>query len=293
MGIRGPKPVDVGLLSRWEFEFYKGFHMLRDGMPFPPKQGPQTGLNAVELRTFLKQLRKMSEDHYLLTTRRLSREMGEKINLVRPPTREDRWWAQQSRDQEIQWIEGILQPRAIQAQAERVKIWKDLMQVNTDSAIRKVCGRWAQLREVRGAVTPFSEHIAQNAAKFLLMKRNKRFPRSSYGDDARLEYFARGMAGVMLGVSPMTAIERLRNMKHQPGGPMWQTRHGDDALPDNEQYCACWRCSIERSNKIGRITHPRYENGLSVFMEIARTTKVPREWRDFRSTMSVPEAVLK
>jgi hypothetical protein len=278
MGKRGPKPVDVGVLTRWEFEFYKAFHMLRDGMRLPLK-GPQTGLTSTELRAFLKLLKKMSGDHYLLTTRRLTREMGEKINLVRPPTRVERWWAQESRDQEIQWIESMLQPRTIQAQAERGKIWKDLMELNTESAIRRACSRWAQLRDIRGAVTPFPDHVAQNATKFLLMKRNKRFPRSSYGDDARLEYLARGMAGVMLGLSPMTAIERLRNMKHKRGGPMWQTRHQDHALPDNEQYCACWRCSIERSNKIGKATHGWYENGLRVLMELARTTKVPTEWR--------------
>jgi hypothetical protein len=46
-------------------------------------------------------------------------------------------------------------------------------------------------------------------------------------------YLARGMAGVMADVSPMTGIERLRNMKHRRGGPFWSQR---------EQRCGCWRC---------------------------------------------------
>ena len=73
------------------------------------------------------------------------------------------------------------------------------------------------------------------------MKRNRRFPRSSYADESRLEYLARGMAGVMMEVSPMTAMERLRNMKHTVGAPMWN---------ETEKWCGCWRCRLQRSHAL-------------------------------------------
>jgi hypothetical protein len=127
-------------------------------------------------------------------------------------------------------------------------------------------------------MTAFPQHVVENAAQFLFMKRNRRFASSSYGDDARLEFLARGMAGVLCGVSPMTAIERLRNMKHQRGGPLWATKEGDHVLPEAEQYCKCWRCSITRASKVTEVAQSLHENGLKVFMELASSTKVPSEW---------------
>jgi len=123
-----------------------------------------------------------------------------------------------------------------------------------------------------------------NAAQFLSMKQNQRFPRSNYADDSRLEYLARGMAGAVLGMSPMTAIERLRNMKHTLGGPLWVTAQGNYALPSDDQYCGCWRCSIEQSNRVGKITQAAYENGLRLFFDVACSTRTPPEWKQIRPT---------
>jgi hypothetical protein len=69
------------------------------------------------------------------------------------------------------------------------------------------------------------------------MKRNPRFPRSAYADESRLEYLARGMAGVICEVSPVTAIERLRRMKHTVSGPLWN---------EGKKLCECWRCERHR-----------------------------------------------
>jgi hypothetical protein len=102
------------------------------------------------------------------------------------------------------------------------------------------------------------------------MRRNKRFPTADYADDARMEYLARGMAGAILGVSPMTAIERLRNLKHGPEGLLQS-----EIEPD----CDCWRCRVHRfeydsDDKL----RGAYEDELRNFMKVAATTKVPREW---------------
>lgn len=100
----------------------------------------------------------------------------------------------------------------------------------------------------RLGTTPFPRHIARNAAAFLSMKKNARFPKSNYSDDARVNYLARGMAGVMCGKSPMTGIEKLRNMKHDKNGPLWTRREGNRELPEIEQHCDCWRCNIQTSS---------------------------------------------
>ncbi len=284
MGLRGPQPVAIGLATTWEFEFYKAFRSLRDGTSLPAKSSPPTGLNRQELRSFIGKLKQMTPEHYWLTTQRLTVEMGYPVNLSRPPMSTDRWWAERQKEDEIHSLEMELNPPGIAALDRRRKIWDDLVKADTYAALRKACGRWAQLSDVRRSeTTPFPRHVVRNAAAFLAMKRNARFPRSTYGDDARVDYLARGMAGVLCGVSPMTGIERLRNMKHDRNGPLWVTREGKRALPEGEQRCGCWRCNIERSSNLTQFTSAGYENGLKVFMGLSATTKVPFEWRAKRS----------
>ncbi len=269
MGKRGPTPVDVGLLNTWEFEFYKNFHLLRDGIMLPGTYASSaSGFSPRDLRRFLEQLKQMSAGDYWQTSRRVGVELGQKLNLGRPPSWLDRHWAAQEREREILWLERTLNPPRIQVQTERRKMWTDLVKASTNAALRKVCERWAQIPNVRArGLQVYPGHILSNAAGFFDMKRNKRFPRSEYADNARIEYLARGMAGLLVGVSPMTAIERLRNMKHQKGGPLWD---------NNENYCRCWRCSRARSNKVSKISGEAYENGLRLFVELASKAKRPK-----------------
>jgi hypothetical protein len=278
MGKRGPKAVNLGPLMTWEFEFYKAFRMLRDGTPLPPKYGPYTGLTKQEMRKFLSQLKDMNLESYWLTSRRLMVELGHAENLDTPPSRMDLAWAKEERDGEIAWLGQNLR-RPSRVTKGRQEIWNELVKASTYEAVNKACERWARLPDVQmDSMTPFPNHIRDNAAKFLAMKRNRRFPRSNYGDDARIDYLSRGMAGILSGVSPMTGIERLRNMEHQKGGPFWVTRWGLNELPEKEQHCGCWRCSMERSTRVSMTTQSWYENGLKLFMELAPSTKVPKDW---------------
>jgi len=266
-------------MTVWEFEFYKAFRLLRDGVALPPKSVPNSGFAPIELRTFVKTLRRMTPEHYWLTSQRLSVEMGYPVNLSRPPSRMDRWWAERQKEEEIRSFEMELNPPGIEALDRRRKIWDDLIRADTFSTVRKACGRWARLPDVRrSGTTPFPRHIARNAAPFLSMKKNARFPKSAFSDDARVEYLARGMAGVMCGKSPMTGIEKLRNMRHDKRGPLWVIREGNRELPEKEQRCGCWRCNIQRSSEISAL-RTAYANGLRLFMEVSATTKVPPEWR--------------
>lgn len=262
MGKRGPKPVCMGLLNVWNFEFYKAFHLLRDGIALPTRNlPPPSGFPRSELVTILTRLKSMSGAEYWRVQQQMETEFAENVDLEQAPTRDQIEFAKHDLKEEIYWLERALNPKKIHVQAQRRKIWDDLINAETSVAVRKACERWSQLSDVRAsAMTPFAEHVRANAKLFLLMKQNKRFPRSNYGDDARMDYLARGMAGAVVGVSPMTAIERLRNLKHAPGGPLWNT---------SEHRCKCWRCHLNISNKITKTTQGWYENGLQRFIEIA------------------------
>lgn len=266
MGKRGPKPVDLGLLNAWDFEFYKAFHQLRDAIALPARNlPPPSGFSNSELRAVLTRLKSMSAAEYWRVQQQMTSEFGETVDLEHAPTDVEIDFADMDLKEEIYWLERSSIPHKIHAQAQRREIWDNLIRARTHAGVRKVCEHWGKLSDVRASgLTPYPEHVRANAEQFLFMKRNRRFPRSNYGDDARIEYLARGMAGVLVGVSPMTAVERLRNLKHVPGGPLWNAA---------ERRCGCWRCHVKSSNELGRRTQGWYENGLRKFIEIADNMK--------------------
>jgi hypothetical protein len=272
MGKRGQKPVDLRSLALWEFEFYKAFHLLRDGIQLPsPPALPVPADRFKEIRVAIAELKRMTPEKYWLATRKLGLELGQKANLRKPPTRVEREWADSERLQEIAHLERSLISRRIQAEAARREIWNRLIDADTTESIRTACEQWVQLLQVRAAwMGCFAQHVLTHAEKFLRMKRNKRFPRSTYADESRLEFLARGMAGVIVGRSPMTAIEKLRNMKHDSRGPLWDKENG---------YCNCWRCSGRRWRAATEKTSEWYENGLKEFLSVARKTQVPKDWQ--------------
>src|ERR1700751_593936 len=125
MGKRGPNPVDFGKLAFWEFEFYKAFHHLRDGVPLPSKYAPPMGMTRHEIRELLTHLKAMSPEHFWLATNRISGELGVPKNLQRPPVPFELMWAEQERDGEVRWLERELKPPSVEARAARRKIWFD------------------------------------------------------------------------------------------------------------------------------------------------------------------------
>jgi hypothetical protein len=266
MTKRGPRPVDLGLLNVWDFEFYKAFHHLRDGIALPARNlQPPSGFPASELRTILTRLKSMSAAEYWRVRQQMTSEFGESVDLEQGPTKLDIEFADRDLKEEIYGLERTLIPRKIHAQVQRRENWHDLIRANTHAAVQKACERWSKLADVRASgLIPFPEHVHANAGQFLSMKRNERFPRSNYGDDARIDYLARGMAGVLVGVSPMTAIERLRNLKHALDAPLWRA---------GEHRCGCWRCHLRRSSEVSKATQGWYENGVRAFIEIADDMK--------------------
>jgi hypothetical protein len=113
-----------------------------------------------------------------------------------------------------------------------------LCQARTPAAVQQACGRWAAFspKDVSPA------RLLAYTSSFVAMKRDQRFPHSLSADDARVSYLSAGLAGASIGVSPLTAIHRLRTMKHEPDGPLvWKE------FP--QPRCHCWRCDRDREMK--------------------------------------------
>jgi hypothetical protein len=214
----------------------------------------------------------MRPEVYWLTSRLVGAQLDQRINIRKPPTAVGLRWADERIKERIWELRRQLQPLSTTALVKRRKTWRDLVEADTYALLRRACGRWARLPDVRAdGMTSFPKHIQDNAEQFLKMRHNKRFPTAAYSDEARINYLARGMAGVLSDKRAMTGIERLRNMKHDNTGPWW-----DSAA----QRCRCWRCELEHTDATSRWFQQSYEDGLRVFMEFARTTKVPLEWRE-------------
>jgi hypothetical protein len=264
MRRRGRKPVDLRLLTLWEFEWYKAFHLLRDGAQLPSDPAFII-VNDREARAQLQWWKNASLKEILGGMQPGTPPPFDELPEGEREKAKTRWtltewtwlkkWAELNRQAEIAALEHWLKPRETSALAKRRQIWETLAERNSPAiAIEQACGEWERLPDVRtGGFTCFADHILANIEEFRRMKRDLRFPGPD-ADDSRLEYLARGMAGIMIGKSPMTAIARLRLMKHELGGPLW-----DEA----EKRCRCWRCHIKASRHYWKALKRFQEEGTS------------------------------
>jgi hypothetical protein len=250
---RGRKPLSLGLLCTWEFEWYKAFHLLRDGTQLPPDPN-FVAANERATKEQLQWWKKVS----------LKEILGDMQPGTPPPFDElpdaerekaKRHWemrewralkelAELERRAEIAALERWLKPKETPARAERRKNWETLAGPEASvKTIEHACEEWKRLPDVRAqGVAVFADHVQANMEEFRRMKRDRRYPGPA-ADDSRLEYLARGMSGIMVGASPITAVQRLRLMKHDPSSPVWS---------EAENRCRCWRCSLEGSRRSWR-----------------------------------------
>jgi hypothetical protein len=265
---RGRKPLQIGLLSTWEFEWYKALHLFRDGTQLPPDPN-SVAANELSTREELRWWKNASLKEILGDMQPgtpppfdelLSDSEREKAKKQWEMT-EWKWlkdFAEQRREAEIATLERWLKPKETPAQAERRKNWETFSDPGaSNKAVEHSCQEWKKLSDVRAqGLSVFADHILANIEEFQRIKQDQRYP-GRYADESRLEHLARGMSGIMVGASPITAIQRLRLMKHEPGGPLWVEKENwvDYNGKSNEvpAHCRCWRCSLKRS----RITSSR------------------------------------
>lgn len=151
---------------------------------------------------------------------------------------EKRRWKLRTQEEEKQFEKTILTPHvdiAPAIPAER-NLWEALKRAQTPAQVRRICSRskiWLRPRIEfpSGGFAeywPFRRVLYQRAQEFCRAKLDPRYPgrdQRASGDYRRIEYLARVLAGLTVGLSPSTAVERLRKMKHPEG-------------------CECWRCSL-------------------------------------------------
>jgi len=280
MGKRGPKPVDVGLLNFWECEWYKAFHVLRDGTALPGTRAvsaPPHTISSSQVRDWVRKLKAMDEAEYLKINNLACKAIAGERHADQSPSDEiSLWWAREQKEREIAELERYLNPKKITAETERRALWQSLWHAETTAALQKVCERWALLEDVRArGLVVFPNYVLANAHEFLRMKRDRRFPKSDSPtfDESRLEYLARGMAGILAEVSPMTGIERLRNMQHAKGGPLWARE------PGGREYCGCWRCGLDASRPAHKLSALGWWNGMALFMKLADQSRISKQGR--------------
>jgi hypothetical protein len=260
---RGRKPLNLGLLCTWEFEWYKAFHLLRDGTQLPS----DPNFVAANERSCKEQLQWWKNAP-------LKEILGDMKPGTSPPFDElpkaerekakKRWemmewkvlkeFAEHERNAEIAALERWLKPKETPARAGRRQTWEVLANPAASiRAIEQACKEWKSLPDVRAhGVAVFADHVEANMEGFRRMKLEQRYPGPN-ADDSRLEYLARGMSGLMLGASPMTAIQHLRLMKHDASGPWWS---------EDDKLCRCWRCGLERSRRMWRTLRSSIEEGI-------------------------------
>ncbi len=103
--------------------------------------------------------------------------------------------------------------------------------------VQLACRRWARNVKPRGPADhlAYVNYLSEHAREFRAMLQDKRFPHAHYSDESRIVFLSRGMAGVMEGRRPSTAIDLLGRLRHGGG-------------------CFCWRCVGEpASKKVKRI----------------------------------------
>jgi hypothetical protein len=249
----------MGSLNTWEFEWYKALHLLRDGVELPPEPVYER-MNRLEAAARLDWWKKAKPQDILGDMLRLDPPSFDELSTTVERARAKREWVEKQRRSRLEFaelerksqiaeLEQQMEPRKIHARSERRKTWETLVRARSLPALKQACEEWKrwivlstrfqkQLPDgrIQVAAFPGPDYVLANAKAFFQMKGPKtRFPKSPYADESRLEYLARGMAGVLMRISPQTAIERLRNMKHDPRGPMWN---------DTTKCCGCWRCNL-------------------------------------------------
>ena len=209
MGLRGPKPVNIAQLKAEALQWATFLYTLRDGQrgtaakvewgPSEIKRGPGiprlvkrgvpvrsskiVGVEIIPLdrkrsEEFIKQIEKVANDSWVIS---------------RPvfPNREA--WEQ---------VKKARTAEEIRRAADSIRRWAG--QFHTSGGLEWL----TTLEDAAGA--NFSGAIRAHALKLLRAKRLPNYPRlPSTNDDKRIQFFAKVLAGLTLGLAPATATKRL------------------------------------------------------------------------------------
>jgi hypothetical protein len=256
MGKPGRKPLDLFGLNKLDRECFKALHRLCRGTEFP------LDLDDAKHLERMAAAQQQSERKYLAMIQRLTPERlwidvegGTAASFARDTAfgRANHAAAVASSQGEIEDLENLrTEMAAVQAELSNKKrvrrhsaaeeVWRHLWQATTVAEVVAACGEWDKLARRYQDYT-MAEVIAEKADQFVGLLADARFPRSRWADKARVKYLAAGTAGLIMHISPLTAIERLRKITHKKGHPLWANG-----------ACQCWRCRWKRQLERARIT---------------------------------------
>jgi hypothetical protein len=193
MGLRGPKPVDLGRLMDEAGHWATLFYALRDGQR-PEVVGIETKDRTIGRGELLLLLARSATSPKAKAARE---EMLRKI-----------------RNKDWNWVVSspVMAAPEIWKRLKRARSAKDIQEVSR--AIR----RWAsEYMPGEDWATRFPDALASQADKVLSAKRLPNYPKTNRArsDDKRIEFFSKVLAGLMLGIAPITAIKRLSHWHSQ------------------------------------------------------------------------------
>ena len=246
MAKRGRKPIDFRELDHMDRECFKGFHSLCKGSELPA-----TKVELMSLRSSIQSTVKLLDELRTMTVKDFWTNYEWDGDNAPPLAKRDENQVAKRQVRTISRLENEVkelearvtaalrqatEPKAIREQATTYQVWQSLWQAETMAAVASTCKRWNQLRSPY-ADPVVSALIVRHSEQFISMKEDARFPKSAGADAARIKYLSAGMAGAIIGISPLTAIERLRRLSHAAGSPLWD---------EEAQLCLCWRCVWRR-----------------------------------------------
>lgn len=245
---RGRRPIDFQTLDLFDCGWFLAFRRLREGGVLPVRTVQwwtrrQIGFSARERLTMLERMTAEQYWAYFVAQepRSYLTEKGKLSEWAPPPYSANREQAQHLLAEEIAYLKRSVkdEPAIAQDRDKGLVIWQALWKARTATAVEAACRLWSGWR-IETAI-PFPDLLLANQRHFLTLVKSVDFPRSESGDDARLAYLSRGMAGVSMGISPRTAVHRLRTMRHDSKGPLWSA---------TARRCLCWRCDFGKDVKV-------------------------------------------
>lgn len=190
---RGPEPTSLAELFLWEGLWYSSFLWLRGAEP-SAEEVLLSGQAVSELRDELASLRKsLGEEDWPGARASSIARVEKQIKL-----------AQGHKD-----LESLAEP----------DVWNALVEARTADDVRRACRKSKRWLNPEWAGRVYVQRLSEKAEQFVRAKNDPYYPRSARrsSDMKRVTFFARVMAGVTLGISPSTAVDKLRKVKHGEG----------------------------------------------------------------------------
>jgi hypothetical protein len=238
MGRRGPKPVDAKRLEAEAAQWARFFYTLRDGQPGyaehtePGKPGNIIEFLLTATGEVQKQLVKTGGARESLDSLQVAKEKLHKVSD---------WVASRSGGDEMDRAKQLSEPVMLIPVSEAARtlppkmqflgwtfyspvmpkpgVWKQLKKAHTSRQVKRAAQEIGDLQNIFTSSSAWSRDpagaLSHYAKGIHVAKKLPHYPRTDRprSDDKRLQFLAKVMAGLTLGLAPITAVKRLSGWK--------------------------------------------------------------------------------